>query len=190
MEHFYKDIEGWFSFKNLYDRAINKANKNAHFVEVGAWLGCSTSYMAVEIINSGKNIKFDVVDTWKGSEEAIFENAFKKYGITPYGQFIKNMYSVIHIINPIVMSSVEAARRYEDESLDFVYIDADHSYNAIKADIAAWLPKVKQGGILGGHDYSKLFPGVVKAVREKFKNFHIEEISWWIRKSKFSIKVL
>jgi len=49
--------------------------------------------------------------------------------------------------------STDAAMDFGDESLDFVYIDADHSYNAVKEDIAAWAPKVRRGGIVAGHDY-------------------------------------
>lgn len=51
------------------------------------------------------------------------------------------------------MDSLEAAARLSDESLDWVYIDADHSYEAVRADIAAWYPKIRQGGIIAGHDY-------------------------------------
>ncbi len=50
-------------------------------------------------------------------------------------------------------SSVEAAKLVEDESLDWVYIDGDHSYAGVKADYEAWFPKVRKGGIVSGHDY-------------------------------------
>ena len=46
MEHFYKKIQGWFMYKKAYDIAINRAQDGYHFVEVGAWKGMSTSYMA------------------------------------------------------------------------------------------------------------------------------------------------
>lgn len=50
-------------------------------------------------------------------------------------------------------ASPEAATDFADEQLDFVYIDAQHHYEAVREDLAAWWPKVKSGGILGGHDY-------------------------------------
>lgn len=50
-------------------------------------------------------------------------------------------------------SSMEAAKEVRDESLDFVFIDADHKYNAVKKDITLWSKKVKAGGIVSGHDY-------------------------------------
>lgn len=49
--------------------------------------------------------------------------------------------------------SVDMAKNFEDESLDLIYIDADHREAAIRADLAAWVPKVKNGGFVAGHDY-------------------------------------
>jgi len=60
--------------------------------------------------------------------------------------------------------TVAAAALVEDGSLDFVFIDADHSYEAVRRDIDAWRSKVKPGGWLGGHDYNRKFPGVIRAV--------------------------
>lgn len=51
------------------------------------------------------------------------------------------------------MDSARAASKFEDRSLDFVYIDGDHSYEGCKRDIIAWAPKIRHGGILAGHDY-------------------------------------
>ena len=54
----------------------------------------------------------------------------------------------------------------DDKSIDFVYIDADHEYESVRKDIAAWHPKIRRGGIISGHDYSS--SGVYKAVNERF----------------------
>jgi hypothetical protein len=54
MEHFYQNIQGWFDYQELYTKVINQLDNNSHVVEVGAWKGCSTAYLAVEIINSSK----------------------------------------------------------------------------------------------------------------------------------------
>jgi hypothetical protein len=62
--------------------------------------------------------------------------------------------------------SVEAAKGVQDESLDFVFIDADHTYEGCLADIEAWTRKVKIGGMISGHDFSNPWPGVMRAVRE------------------------
>ena len=67
--------------------------------------------------------------------------------------------------------------------MDFVYLDADHSYNSIKADIDAWGPKVGKGGIVSGHDYyndHKNLMGVVKAVDEYVQDYGFElKITEW-----------
>ena len=67
-----------------------------------------------------------------------------------------------------VMTTHEASTLVDDHSLDFVFIDADHGYEAVRQDITDWTPKVKPGGWVGGHDYSPKFPGVIQAVKEAF----------------------
>jgi hypothetical protein len=73
--------------------------------------------------------------------------------------------------------SNEALTDYEDESFDFIYIDACHLYEAIKWDLENYISKVKKGGYIGGHDY---FPhgdfGVIQAVDEFCKNNDYEII--------------
>jgi SAM-dependent methyltransferase len=160
----------------------NDANEKSHFVEVGVWKGRSASFMAVEINNSKKHIKFDCIDTWEGSVE------HQEYDIIVnkklYDLFLEKIEPVKDIINPIKMSSLDAVNLYEDKSLDFVFIDASHEYEDVKKDILAWLPKVKVGGILAGHDYSQMWDGVVKAVDEIFgtDNLEISEVCWIYKK--------
>ena len=80
--------------------------------------------------------------------------------------------------------SVHMSHAIADDSMDFVFIDADHSYEGCKADIEAWLPKVKSGGMIGGHDYNHPKPtwGVKRAVQEKFGNPSIgKDLTWFVR---------
>lgn len=70
--------------------------------------------------------------------------------------------------------------------VDFVYVDGNHGYAHVKEDITLYYPKVKAGGVLGGHDFNGLYVGVVKAVLE-FAGVHGLECSglmdeWWIVK--------
>jgi hypothetical protein len=182
MKHYYQNIEGWFEQTKLYDLAISKYN-NARFVEVGCWKGRSVSYAGVSIINSGKNIKLDVVDTFMGSPEHDKVDA-----MALYNDFIKNIEPVLPAIGKVhKLSSIEGAKLYEDNSLDFVFIDASHDDANVKADCAAWWPKVKSGGILGGDDYSdSVWPGVVRGVNMYFGNTKIPNTSllphWYIIK--------
>ena len=138
MEHFYQNIHGWCGFKNLYARIVEQTEPPSHFVEVGAWLGKSTSIMAVEILNSNKDIKFDVVDTWDGRGDTEY-HAKTKEG-TLYKDFLANMEPVIDVVNPIRQTSVEASKLYENNTLDFIFIDASHDYENVKLDLKSWFP--------------------------------------------------
>jgi len=71
-------------------------------------------------------------------------------------------------LNVFSAKSIDVAERHFDQSIDLVYIDADHFYASVVADIRAWLPKVKLGGWIGGHDYNdeRWKPEVNRAVDE------------------------
>lgn len=183
MEHFYKSIKGWFDYEAVFSQMVNEFDHGSHFVEIGAFYGQSTAYMAVEIANSNKNIKFDVVDTWRGSPEHQKDGWDYQEAMvndTAFDIFTQNLKPAVGFYNPIKMNSVDAAKLYEDYSLDFVFIDAAHDYISVRNDIDAWLPKVKIGGYLCGHDYNaNNHDGVWQAVTEKFKdNFEVIGVSW------------
>lgn len=186
MKHFFNQKqfgENWFTYANFYRDMVKQLDNNSHIVEVGSWKGKSSVFMAVEIINSGKNIKFDCVDTWLGSKDGLTANHRAVLNNTLYDIFLSNIEPVKHIINPIRMTSVEASQLYQDCSLDFVFIDAGHSYASVKQDIESWLPKLKHGSILAGHDYNNGWPGVNRAVNEKFKKHNIlsKEKCWIVK---------
>ena len=196
INHIYNDIEGWFDFEDVYTDMVEKAEENSHFVEVGAWLGKSTSYMAVEIANSNKNIKFDAVDTWEGSDEDGHKNYINGLQTTLYEKFLDNIKSISSYINPIKGFSTEISKTYEDNSLDFVFLDASHDYENVKKDIESWYPKVKSTGYIAGHDYNEEgiegteWLGVVKAVNEFFgkDNIKIHKVhagTWIVKKDEF-----
>lgn len=86
--------------------------------------------------------------------------------------------------------SVEAAKHFGEAVLDWVYIDGNHSYEAVVDDIHAWLPKLKPGGLIGGHDYlndtaTKGWHCEVKrAVDELLRDVHTTPCSsWWAIKT-------
>ena len=103
MEHFYSSVEGWFNYPNFYKRMTDKMVDGDHYVEIGSWMGSSAAFIGVEIINSGKNVKFDCVDTWKGSSEHQHVEEVKNG--TLYEKFLSNIEPVKHVINPIRMDS-------------------------------------------------------------------------------------
>ena len=186
MDHFHYKIPGWFSFPKLYSQMVD-TYQNAHFVEIGAWQGCSTAYMAVEIINSNKNIKFDVYDIWGRFSIAGLNT--KSPNLLPDNTveqlFLKNIEPVKHILNAQKLDSVSAAHNYENNSLDFIFIDANHAYDAVLADIKAWYPKLKSGGHIAGHDYWN-DEGVRNAVKYYFNSqddrYYYGEECWCVYK--------
>ena len=118
--------------------------------------------MAVNIINSDKKIRFDTVDT---------------HQLGSYSEFIENTKPVSYYVNSIKGWSVTVAKSYRDSSLDFVFIDADHSYQSVKNDLHAWFPKLNNRGVFAGHDYGDPTNGVKQAVDEFFGdiNFYVEQ---------------
>lgn len=186
MEHFYEGIPGWFDFQDIYSEMVRKAATGAHFVEVGAFLGRSTAFLATEIINSGKSIRLDVVDTFKGtsSTTAVLRACMGPAEIeTMRQQFEKNVAPVRKALSVHSCSSLQAAQLFEDDSVAFVFIDADHAYEAVRADICAWLPKIRAHGFIGGHDYHRDWPGVIRAVDEVFGDRkEIRHVSWLVKK--------
>lgn len=185
ISHFYNKIQGWFSYPTLYTDMVHRFSSGSKFVEVGCWRGTSAAYMCVEIANSTKDIDFYCVDIWHVSPEREIEEPELK---NLYEIFLENLKPVEAYYKPMKLPSVDAAKKFKDESLDFVFIDAGHEYYAVKEDILAWYPKVKKGGILAGHDLYPTEPtwgDVYKVVEELFPNRYesrIEESCFLVRK--------
>lgn len=170
MKHYYKDVPGWAAFEGLYVDMVRKASKNrpSTFVEIGSWLGRSASLMGVEIHNSKKPIQLHCIDPWFDGGPDLRETKYfdELKGQSPYMLFMQNTEPVRDVITAHRRLSLEVAPLFTDASIDFLMIDGDHSYEAVKADIAAWLPKMKRGGTISGDDY--MWPGVKQAVEETF----------------------
>ena len=86
-------------------------------------------------------------------------------------------------IDKIKGRSLDVARLFPDASVDVVYIDANHSYDHVVADIVAWLPKIKPGGLIAGHDFDRDRWGVVQGVRQILGNPDaVFSDSTWVRR--------
>jgi len=147
---------------------VQRFPSGSRFIEIGCHRGKSTSFLAVEIANSCKKIDLYCIDIWSD--------------IAQRKAFLKNMKPLRkHYTGGFHTSSMEAVHLFSDESVDFVFLDASHSYEDVKNDIIHWLPKVKRGGVLAGHDYyhdPNVWPDVKKAVDELLPNFRVSEFCY------------
>lgn len=172
MKHFYQDIHGWFSYEYIYKDMVDQADDNSHFVEIGSFKGRSSAFMAVEIANSGKNIKFDCIDPMRLTSHYVKSAEDNPEEFSGYSEedFRKRLEPVKDYYNLITMTSQEAVNLYHDGSIDFLLIDGDHSYEAVKQDITLWLPKMRSGGLIAGDD--AYHPDIANAVRDAAKDLN------------------
>jgi len=163
MEHFYQNIDGWFSYEYLYKDMVAQAEDNSLFVEIGSFKGKSSAYMAVEIANSQKQIQFECIDPMEINigEWACSEDEARGYSEEG---FHERMAPVNGYYKLNKMASDEASKLYEDGSIDFLMIDGDHSYDAVYKDIINFLPKMRSGGLITGDDAYD--PRVKKALED------------------------
>lgn len=170
MEHFWQDlppeVDGlkWFAGVTIYSDQVRRARDGAVFVELGAWKGRSASFMGVEISNSRKRIDFYVVDHWRGSDEPAHHADPDVRAGRLFEVFERNIAPVKDYVRTIQGDSADSAQRFDDGSVDFVYVDASHEYEGVKRDLNAWWPKLRPGGVLAGDDWQ--FEGVARAVLE------------------------
>jgi len=149
--------------------------------EVGVWEG-----MNAKNILENLNIKLlYLVDPWKRYRiytGRLFgqEAMNRRYQLTM--NRVKPWFDKIEVIR---QKSVQGSHYVQNGSLDFCYIDGRHIYRCLKQDIKFWLPKIKKGGYLGGHDYYSATPGVITAVDQMVKKhgfkLHQEDMDWWIK---------
>ncbi|MCZ8379126.1 class I SAM-dependent methyltransferase [Mycobacterium sp. CPCC 205372] len=169
----WQDIPGWFTWRGGQEEAVAHFGDGSRFVEVGCYLGKSLCSLAEVVRGSGRDIAVTGVDTGRGSgPEGVSEinahgAAVEFGGGTFAGLLHRNLIAcgAADLVQLLITDSVAAAALFADESLAWVHLDARHDYDSVRADIAAWLPKVRPGGWLSGDDYNRdWFPGVVDAV--------------------------
>jgi len=132
-------VEGLIDFINFFDI------KNKKGVEEGSYLGVSTEVFALF------NNQITSVDPHQNQQV--------------YSKFLERIKSYPNI-KSVKDLSQNFIRAIPDDSLDFVYIDSIHHYKHMMEVMPLWRVKIKQGGIMCGHDYSDIWPGVIKAVDE------------------------
>jgi len=141
--------------------------------ELGVWCGRSLWAAAC---GAWPDSRLYGIDTFEGrtarsqTDQTIIQCA-------PDGLFQWDLaYAVQNLINRqtdccctlIAGRSASPLKQIGDQTLDVLIVDADHRYESVRADLTAWLPKLRPGGLILGHDYTDHHPGVIRAFQERF----------------------
>lgn len=174
-----RKISGWVMFlkkqDSLRDALLRRMPTNSVCAEIGAWKGD----FSARILKIVQPARLHLVDPWKYEDSATYEHAW--YG----GSVGSNQAHMDRVHNSVVArfrkqidagvvvvhrsSSTGASAGFPDEYFDWVYIDGNHLYECVKADLNNFYPKVKYGGFITGDDYDRKGwwdDGVTKAVDE------------------------
>ena len=171
---------------------LEQLDKNSKFVEVGVWKGDFSR----QIWNISSPNLLVLVDSWTfdekvrgcapqvSGEEPLSQNFFDQAKKDTYDKF-KNIQNV-HILD---FNSQQASSKYEDNFFDYIYIDAEHTYQAVTKDLEVWYPKLKKNGTLFGDDYywreeDDTF-SLHRAYQEFIQKNHIKK--WCVFKSQIKI---
>lgn len=175
-------VKGWFSEKQKkwYRQTISNI-QNGTIVEVGVYGGVSV-LSVIDICIKNNNTIY-AIDPWEKLEtltdqkvdEKTIKNAQERAKSLRLNlEKIIDKYQYHNHLKLICDFSPQASNNFEDSSLDLVFIDGNHTYDAVVKDINGWWKKVKPGKMLSGHDYDVKKFGVKKAVDEFVKENNLK----------------
>lgn len=152
------------------------------YLEVGSYLGASSCFIAEGIRKSKKHGRLYCVDTWQN-------DAMSEGKRNTFQDFLTNTNEYKDLIVPLCGRSVDVAKEF-NQLIDFLFIDGDHSYEGVKADVDAWFPKLNDGALVIFHDIGWA-EGVQKVVREEVspnarKEGYLSNLYWaWLKWSSY-----
>jgi len=165
----WSEVPGFYNFWPLYREVAGRLRDGDVVCEVGVWLGRSVIHLAQMLRRAGKRVRILAVDHFRGEKDQPAHAAVvAAAGGNFRGEFEANLErcGVREMVEILEGESAEMALRVADGSLAFCFIDAAHDYESVSQDLAAWGPKVREGGILAGHDAQH--EPVLRAVRERY----------------------
>lgn len=179
-----------FDFSAFYARMAEELPDGAVCAEVGVANGTSAIFLAETMLNLGKKFHLYMIDNLEYGKWDQLRDILWNVSAAGLGEWVE--------ILPI--DSLNASTRFPDVHFDFVFLDSSHLYELTKAEIRVWYPKIKEDGILGGHDYTtheevgravdlvipKLVPNREGGLRT-LRILELEETElgygvWWLRK--------
>ncbi|MSU51714.1 MAG: class I SAM-dependent methyltransferase [Opitutus sp.] len=182
--HFKQDDMGSYPERGYLFQLAGDLPVNAQVIEVGSWMGASTCFIAGGL--KGAGAKIFAVDNFQGlstcgEDAAWYERHFQQLGAKSTLEIFQRNFSDLGFpsrAEPVVNDSLAAAKQLAAKrgAIDFIFIDGDHSYGACKADIGAWAPFVKRGGVMAFHDFGSRADGVTRAIFEETKAGRFAEI--------------
>jgi predicted O-methyltransferase YrrM len=148
--------QGWFHHgPKVLD--LLQVHRPVVAVELGTWLGASAIAMVRMLQRWGGTLT--CVDTWYGTVDGAPRGSSPLMILSAARNFVQA--GVSAHIRLIAAPTVDAARAWNGPPVDFLYIDADHSEAGTRADLEAWVPLVRRGGLIAGDDYGNAaYPGV------------------------------
>ena len=175
--HFKTDDMGSFPERGFLYQLASDAPADAQVVEIGSWMGASTCFLAAGL--KGPAAKIQAVDNFQGlstcgEDAAWYRRHFQKLGASSTLEIFNGNFAALGLTaraEPVVSDSLAAAQKLAVRrgAIDLIFIDGDHSYEACKADIGAWAPFVKRGGVIAFHDFGSRASGVTQAIFEETK---------------------
>lgn len=151
--------------KDRFSDFLEQLPKNAIVAEIGVQGGGFSACA----LNRTNPKKLYLIDCWEYQDPHVYNDPDNVKQEEQEKLYHETQTRFAHDPRVIIMRnySHDAVSMFENEFFDWIYIDANHGYDAIKEDLASWWPKVKKGGYLCGHDY-KIRPdfGIVRAVNE------------------------
>lgn len=160
-------IKGWMSEEELLWLAA-QASRSLVCVEIGSYCGRSSRVIGDHLPKDGCLYCIDSFKPFSCIPPVI---STPEEGEQVYAEFLSNMSDLLDAGKVTIhrTSSYHAATALSKKTswVDFLFINGDHSYAAVAQDIALWLPLIKTGGVISGHDYH-IYPGVDQAVDERF----------------------
>jgi predicted O-methyltransferase YrrM len=149
-------------------------------VEIGSWLGRSTRALA----DNCPGVVY-AVDDWRGPENSPqnrlhFEQAYDAFRANCADLIAAGKVAPLRVASP---AAAEKFRELVDQPIDLLFIDGLHTHAAVGADLAAWIPLLRPGGLLCGDDFSDAWPGVISAVSGRLQAFDVADDTdlWFTR---------
>jgi MMP 1-O-methyltransferase len=159
-----KGIDGFFSEgEGRWYARFARGLRGGTFVEIGSWKGRSTSFVAPVCMANGTRLV--CVDHWRGSRDMLAQRYAATLAIEDVEQtFRANMRALGVDVEVLRESSADAARRFAAGSVDRVFLDGSHDGKSVEGDLVAWSERLKDDGVLAGHDYDDKHTELVDAV--------------------------